>query len=160
VVAHLRHEERLAASSAVGIGLGEPVDAAVRRIDLAVIHVERIDVIALDPGAEEYGLVDDVVLELARADAVAAADALLDVDHHRPPVVRGLVAVAFSGVPAMTCSSAAAATLVITNILPPRIRKSRECCPWPASSENARVVRLVAGDAASPPACSLMSTVG
>src|SRR3982751_1679440 len=44
----------------------------------------------------------------------------------------------------MTCSSAAAATLVITNILPPRIRKSRRVLSMvSASSEDPRIVRLV-----------------
>jgi hypothetical protein len=55
------------------------VDAALRRIDLPVIHVERIDVITLDPGAEVERLVGYVVFELARLHAVTAADALLGV---------------------------------------------------------------------------------
>ena len=48
-----------------------------------------VDVVALDPGAEEA--VGHVVLGLAGAHAVAAADALGDVDEHAPPVVGHLV---------------------------------------------------------------------
>jgi len=54
-------------------------------------HVARRDVIALDPGAEVPGIIGHVVLALAGLDAPAAADALLDVDEHRPPVARDVV---------------------------------------------------------------------
>ena len=148
VIAHLRHEERLAL--AVRVGLGKPVDAAVGRIDDRVIHVERIHVIALDPGPEEVGLVDDVVLELAGADAVAAADALLDVDEHRPPVIGGLVGVRLFGRAGqhvlerrrgdarhhehLAAEDEEVATRAVHDRLGP--------------SENSRVVRFVAGQAA------------
>ena len=48
-------------------------------------------VVALDPGPEVEGLARHVVLLLAGPHAVAAADALLDVDGHRPPVLGRLV---------------------------------------------------------------------
>jgi hypothetical protein len=48
-------------------------------------HVDVGDVVALNPGAEVA--VGDIVFRLAGARAVAAADALGDVDEHAPPVV-------------------------------------------------------------------------
>ncbi len=65
---------------------GKPLYAAVRRVDLGMIGV--VDVVALDPGAEVEGVEGHVVLGLAGAHAVAAADALVDVDDHSPEVIR------------------------------------------------------------------------
>ena len=102
LVAELGHEEVLRAV-AHPVLLGEAVEAAVRRVHLGVVlrlerpEVLRRDVVPLDPRPEEEGLLGDVVLGLARADAVSAPDALLDVDHHRPPVVGVLVGVRFLG---------------------------------------------------------------
>ena len=96
VVAQLGHEEALGAVAG-RVLLGKTVVAAVGRVDGRVIHVERIHVVALDPGAEEVRLEGHVVLRLAGAHAVAAADALLDVDDHRPPVIGHLVVVSPGG---------------------------------------------------------------
>ena len=80
------------------VALRETVIAAVGRVDVGMIlrlgfgRILRGDVVALDPGAEVDRLERHVVLPLAGADAVAAADALLDVDDHRPPVLGHLVA--------------------------------------------------------------------
>ena len=86
MVAELRHEEALGAVAG-RVLLGEAVVAAVRRVHLGVLDVAVRHVVALDPGAEVERLARDVVLLLAGPHAVAAADALLDVDGHRPPVV-------------------------------------------------------------------------
>jgi hypothetical protein len=51
-----------------------------------------VDLIALHPRSEVEGLVDDVVFDLAGTHAVAAPDAALDVDRHRPPVFPARVA--------------------------------------------------------------------
>ena len=72
--------------------LGEAVVAAVRASPPRGARCRPSgDVVALHPGAEVEGLAGDVVLRLAGAHAVAAADALLDVDDHPPPVVGHLV---------------------------------------------------------------------
>ena len=63
--------------------------AAVGRDDLGVGHMPVRDVVAFHPGAEES--VRHVVLGLAGAHAVAAADALGDVDQHAPPMLGHLV---------------------------------------------------------------------
>ncbi|MFN7980482.1 MAG: hypothetical protein U0Q11_01360 [Vicinamibacterales bacterium] len=51
-----------------------------------MLGVLGIDDVALDPGAEELVFERHVVLGLAGANALAAADAAFDVDDHRPPV--------------------------------------------------------------------------
>jgi hypothetical protein len=56
-----------------------------------MIDVHPLDVVPLDPRSEVVRLVQHVVLELARPHAAPAADALLDVDQHRPPVIGGFV---------------------------------------------------------------------
>ena len=97
LVAHLRHEEVLGAVLGAVL-LGKPVVAAVRRV-----HVRRLaprhDVVALHPGAKIEGLQGYVVLLLAGAHAAAAADALLDVDHHAPPVIHRFVVGGGLGLP-------------------------------------------------------------
>jgi hypothetical protein len=56
-----------------------------------VIEIAGIDPVPLDPSAEATFFARYVVLGLARADAVARADALVDVDDHPPPVIGGHV---------------------------------------------------------------------
>ena len=88
VVAHLRHEEHLH-PVAGRADLREAVVPAVRRVHMRVIEIVRIDLVALDPRAEAALFERHVVLRFARADAVAAADALVDIDDHAPPVIGG-----------------------------------------------------------------------
>ena len=99
VVAQLGDEEVLR-PVAGAVLLGEAVVAPVRRVDLRALDVPVRHVVALDPGPEVVGLARDVVLLLAGPHAVAAADALLDVDGHRPPVVGRLVVRGGLGLPA------------------------------------------------------------
>ena len=87
VVAELGDEEALDVDAAWAAGsrpcapLGESTLGCLSSSDL----------VALDPGAEVA--VGDVVLLGAGLDAVAAADALADVDEHAPPVLGHLVGV-------------------------------------------------------------------
>ena len=83
MIAEFRNEEALHSGR---IPDREAMYAACGRFHLGMLDVLAIDFIALHPGAEES--LRHVVLERAGADAVAAANALLDVDGHGPPVVR------------------------------------------------------------------------
>src|ERR1035437_3185422 len=90
VVAELRDEEVLRALTRL-VFFSEAVIAAVRRIDLRPLHLGPLDVVPLNPGPEEGRLDWHVVLGLTGPHAVPAADAPVDVDRHRPPVLGRLV---------------------------------------------------------------------
>src|SRR5271169_3877710 len=89
LITELRHEEALGAVAG-RVLLGKTVVAAVGRVDVGMLRT-FCDVVPLHPGAEEVGLEGHVVLGLAGPHAVAAADALVDVDDHSPVVLGGLV---------------------------------------------------------------------
>jgi hypothetical protein len=74
-----------------GLDVGEPVVATVRRVHPGMVEIVGGHLVAFDPGTEMALLERHVVLGLAGAHAVAAADALLDVDDHSPPVIREAV---------------------------------------------------------------------
>ena len=89
VVAQLGHEELFhAGRKRPGPG-GEAVPAAVGRIDDRLFHVLVVHLVALHPRPEEA--FRNVVLRRAGPHAVAAADALIHVDQHGPPVIGNLV---------------------------------------------------------------------
>src|SRR5512143_312100 len=89
LIAELRDEEALGTVPR-SIFLGKTVVAAIGRIDVGMLR-PAFDVVALHPGAEEVRLEGHVVLGLAGPDAIAAADALVDVDDHSPVVLARLV---------------------------------------------------------------------
>jgi hypothetical protein len=86
VVAQLRHEEALQVGRS---GQRETLHGAVGRFHVRLLAF--FDLVALYPGAEIA--LGHVVLLRAGAHAVSAADALVDIDDHPPPVVGRLVGV-------------------------------------------------------------------
>src|ERR1035437_3044269 len=89
LIAELRNEEALGAVAGLVL-LGKTIVAAVGRVDVGMLP-GAFDVVALHPCAEEVRLEGHVVLHLAGPHAIAAPDALLDVDDHSPVVIEGLV---------------------------------------------------------------------
>src|SRR5947209_6528734 len=86
VVAELGDEEALEVH---GGGEGEPVHAAFGGIDFGLLVL--FELVAFDPGA--VVAIGDLVLIGAGADAVAAADALPDIDEHAPPMIGELIVI-------------------------------------------------------------------
>src|SRR5579884_1702602 len=84
MIAQFRHEEALTARP-----VRETVFAAIRRNHLRVLVFPSGNLILLDPCAEKsFG---HAILFRAGAHTVAAADALVRVDEHRPPMLRDIV---------------------------------------------------------------------
>src|SRR5690348_8409626 len=64
---------------------GEPMEAPFRRFHLRMLHVLALYHVTLHPGAEEtFG---NVILRGTCPHAIAAADTLVDIDGHGPPVL-------------------------------------------------------------------------